>query len=122
MGIVAKVDLSSNPIIAMETGVRRGLLAAGAKILALSDTKAPTEPDPRHGEHLTETGFVRATVIDGVDYVIVGYGAFWAGWQEVHEDWNHPYGGEAKFLELSVIEGEPMFLETVAASVRAELK
>ena len=121
MGIEVKVDLSSNPTVAMDAAIRRGLLEAGAVILALSNSKAPTEPDPRHGQHLTETGFVRADIIDGEDVVIIGYEAFWAGWQEVHENWNHPYGGEAKFLELSVVEGEPAALDIIATNIREAL-
>lgn len=121
MGITAKVELSSNPVLALEVAARRGMLEAGQKILELSNEHAPTEPDPRHGQHLTETGFVRADIIDGEDVVIVGYEAFWAGWQEVHEDWNHPHGGEAKFLELAVGASEAEFLATVAEHVRAAM-
>lgn len=119
MGIDVKVDLSSNPAIALDTAIRRGLLEAGALILALSNEGAPTEPDPRHDVHMTETGFVRLAIgPDGEDIVVIGYEAFWALLQHEHLDWSHVHGGRAKFLELAVIEGQQAALEILAATIR----
>jgi len=120
MGVEVKLDLPASAL-QLDVAVQRGLLKAGATILELSNEKAPTEPEPKHGVHMRETGFVRADILGGEDVVIVGYEAYWAGWQESHEDWDHPHGGEAKFLERALVEGERVAMEIVAAEIRAEL-
>jgi hypothetical protein len=121
VGIEVKVDVPANSGYALQVATQRGLMKAGAAIMAISDRNAPTEPDPKHGIHMTETGFVRADVIGGEDVVIIGYEAFWAGWQEAHENWNHPHGGEAKFLELALVEGEPIAMDIIAAAIAEAL-
>jgi hypothetical protein len=117
------VELVLNTAILVEVAAarRRGLTNGGRAILALSDAGAPTEPVPRHGVHLTETGFTRVEPGVEVDTVAIGYRAFWALRQ--HEDltYNHPHGGHAKFLSGGLVEGETAALEIVAESIRAVL-
>lgn len=117
------VDLTLNPDILVEvaTARRRGLSAAGKVILALSDAGAPTEPVPRHGVHMTETGFTRVELGGDVDSVAIGYGAFWAVLQEEDLTYNHPHGGHAKFLSGALVAGKDVALEEIAAQVRAVL-
>lgn len=120
MGIEVKVHVPAKSL-GLQTALRRGLQAAGVEILAASDALAPTEPKPRHGVHLTETGFVR--VVPGVnsDSVVVGYEAFWAWWQNEDLTYHHPHGGQAKFLDTAMLGGAERAGETIAAVIRAEL-
>jgi len=113
------LKLNETVLLEVATARRRGLKTGARLILALSDEGAPREPEPRHGVHMTETGFTRLEVgPDGEDIAAIGYGAFWAVFQ--HEDltYNHPHGGHAKFLSLAVVEGEQPALEAVAAGIR----
>jgi hypothetical protein len=106
VGMTVKMEMGPDPAVTLATDLRRGLVEAGHAILALSDAQAPREETPRHGVHMTETGFVAATVLpDGEDAAVIGYGAFWAAWQHERLDWHHDQG-HAKFLELAVVEGE----------------
>lgn len=119
MGMEVKLDL--NPSILAETHAKmvRGLQAAGELILAEAVALAPTEPEPRHGVHLRETGFVRPQTDSGAhgDRVMVGFTAFWAQWQEVKE-YDHPNGGQSHFLETAFLTKGEAALGVVAATVR----
>ena len=114
MGVTVKV--TSRPVgTELTTTLRRAMLTAGGVVLAASDALAPTEPDPRHGVHMTETGFVHVVPGADSDEVQIGYSAFWARLQHEHLNWNHPHGGEAQFLLKAAVAGEEKFWETVAA-------
>jgi hypothetical protein len=116
-------DLVLNEALSVEvaTARRRGMQVAGRAILALSDAGAPTEPEPRHGVHLTETGFTRIEPGAETDAVAIGYGAFWAVWQHENLAYHHPHGGHAQFLSAALVEGADAALEIVAASIREAL-
>lgn len=120
MPFQVKVTVPPNPGYRLDAALQRGLQAAGEEILAVSDVLAPREPEPRHGIHMTETGYVRShPQVDGAS-VEIGYTAFWAVWQ--HEDlaYHHPHGGQAKFLATAIVRSPEAVQEQVAASVRAE--
>jgi hypothetical protein len=119
----SEVHLTLNDTIGIRvaTARRRGLKAAGDAILAISDLNAPREPIPRHGVHLTETGFTRIEPNEGQDAVAIGYSAFWAIWQEEDLTYNHPDGGHAKFLSGALLEGQAAVDEFVPAAIRAAL-
>ena len=108
-------DLTLNDAVLVETSaaIRRGLKRAGQLVLAASDAGAPREPEPRHGVHLTETGFTRVEVGVESDAVAIGYEAFWAVWQEENLAYHHEEG-HAKFLSGAL-------LETGQAAVEAEV-
>lgn len=119
----SEVRLTLNDTLEMKvaTARRRGLKAAGDAVLAVSDVNAPREPIPKHGVHLTETGFSRLEPGAESDAVAIGYTAFWAVWQ--HEDltYHHPDGGHAKFLSEAVLEGQAAVDEFVPAAIREAL-
>lgn len=110
-------DLILNDAIGVEVSaaIRRGLKRAGQIVLAASDAGAPTEPEPRHGVHLTETGFTRVEPGVGSDAVAIGYGAFWAIWQEENLTYHHPHGGHAKFLSGALLETGQAAVEVAVA-------
>jgi hypothetical protein len=114
-------ELTLNPVT-VDAATHRALVEAGATILAMSDEGAPTEPEPRHGIHMTETGYVRVNVDAEGAVAEIGYGAFWALWQ--HEDlaYHHPHGGHAKFLELALLEGQEKAFALMAENVAAALE
>lgn len=117
----AELVLNEGIIAEVVAARRRGLKNGGRAILALADAGAPREPVPRHGVHLTETGFTRIEPGLDTDAVAVGYRAFWAPLQEEDLTYNHPHGGHAKFLYGGLLEGESAALEIVAASIRAAI-
>lgn len=117
-----EVRLGPDPTLEFRTAIRRGLAEAGREVLAASDVLAPREPEPRHGYHMIDTGFVRVEPGVASDAVIIGYTAFWAAWQHEHLEWHHPNGGQAKFLETALLGGREVALETIAANVRAVLE
>lgn len=122
-----EVNLKLNPDISIElsTRTRRGLVKAGEGILAASDARAPREDTPRHGVHMTDTGFVRLELSEvGGERVAIGYEAWWSVFtHEGHPEHGaetYPGGGEPKFLERSVIEGSDSALEIIAAAIWGE--
>ncbi len=122
MGITVQVDLPKGIDLELVTAVRRGLKLAGEEILAASDVLAPREPEPKHGVHMTETGFTRIMLDPAGDAVMVGYEAYWSLIQNEDLTYHHPHGGQAKFLDIAFIGGAPRAMETVAATVREVLK
>jgi hypothetical protein len=119
MPLDVRVEL--NPAVTVQlAAVRRTALAeAGKEILAISDALAPREPEPKHGEHLIETGYTQLEAeASGGDRVAVGYQAFWALFQHENPDYKHPHGGEWKFLEKALVRGNEAAFETVAKAMR----
>lgn len=114
-------DLVLNDAITVQTSaaIRRGLKRAGQIVLAAADEGAPKEPEPKHGVHLTETGFTRVEPGVGSDVVAIGYEAFWAVWQEENLTYHHPHGGHAKFLSGALLE---VGQAAVEAAVAPELR
>jgi hypothetical protein len=116
---VAELVFNDALLVEVATARRRGLKQGAQTILALSDAGAPREPEPKHGVHLTETGFTRIEVAgEGEDVAAIGYRAFWAAWQEEDLTYEHPHGGHAKFLSGGLLEGEEPAVAQVAASLR----
>lgn len=116
-------DLTLHPIdVKVAAARRRGLKKAGQIVLALADAGAPTEPVPKHGVHLTETGFVRVLPGMEVDSVAIGYEAFWAVMQEEDLTYHHEHGGHAKFLSGGLLEGSAPGFEAVAEEIRLALE
>lgn len=116
---MADLILNETLLVEVAAARRRGLKLGGRAILALADAGAPREPVPKHGYHMTETGFTRIEPGIGVDAVAIGYTAFWAPMQEEDLTANHPHGGHPKFLAGGLIEGEAAALELIAADLRA---
>lgn len=116
MGFDVKTTAGSP--IELETAVRRGLAEAGKAVLAASIPLVPREPVARHGVHLADTGFVRVEPGLDEDAVMIGFGLFTAAWQHERLDYDHPYGGEPKFLEIPLLASEATTMEIVAGSVR----
>lgn len=115
---MADLTLGSPDVVAA-AAIRRSLVKGGKVILAASDALAPREPEPRHGVHMTETGFVRSEIAgDGLDQVAIGYKAFWAVYQHENLSYHHEHGGQAKFLETAMLAASDAAIETVAAAVR----
>lgn len=115
---MADLILNDTLLVEVATARRRGLKLGGELILELARAGAPTEPEPKHGVHLTETGFTRVEPGAEVDSVAIGFAAFWAVFQEEDLTYKHPHGGHAKFLSGGLIEGETAALELVAESLR----
>jgi hypothetical protein len=116
-------DLTLNPVdVVVATARRRGMKLAGDLVLALSDEGAPREPEPKHGVHMTETGFVRVQPGAEVDTVEVGYKAFWAVFMEEDLTAHHPNGGHAKFLSGGLLEGAAAGFDLVAEAIRESLQ
>ncbi|HJQ00082.1 MAG TPA: hypothetical protein VJ851_00650 [Jatrophihabitans sp.] len=126
MGMEIKLTLNHDLGLELDTRLRRGLVKGGEAILGVSNERAPREEHPKHGVHMTDTGFVRLeTGSTAGDRVAIGYEAWWAiftheGTPE-HGAETYPSGGENKFLERSLIEGGESALEVVAAALRGEL-
>jgi hypothetical protein len=119
--MTVKLDMAPDPGLTLETDLRRALLEAGHLVLEAANLQAPREETPRHGVHMTETGFVVATVGPaGEDVVIIGYGAYWAVWQHEHLEWHHEHG-HAKFLELAVVEQREIVYGILAVAAREGL-
>jgi hypothetical protein len=119
--VPSSVNLSLTPV-EVDAASARAVKRAGAVILALSDAGAPTEPDPRHGIHMTETGFVKVIEAGlGGATAEIGYEAWWAIRQHEDMEYHHPHGGTAKFLELAVLEGKDAALAIMASDIRAAL-
>lgn len=117
-------DLTLNDAITVQVAAarRRGLKRAGQAVLAVSDANAPREPEPRHGVHLTETGFTRVEPGADSDAVAIGYGAFWAVWQEENLSYHHEQG-HAKFLSGALLEaGQAAVEEFVGEALREVLR
>lgn len=111
----------TTPPIQVAAAIRADMVAAAEPILAAAVAEAPYEPEPRHGVHLNETGFVRyAQPEAGADAVAVGFGAYWARFQEVNEEYHHEHG-HAHFLETAMIEGADAWLARVNEAIRARL-
>lgn len=119
MGMTVKVQSNPGLVVQLAAARRRGLIAAGEVILASSSAQAPREETPRHGVHMTETGFVRLEAAQ--ERVAIGYTAYWALWQHEKLEYHHDEG-HAKFLELALVAGQGVALETVAAEIRKALK
>jgi hypothetical protein len=119
VGVTTRLTFGADPELAVVTAARRGMQAAGDALLALSDALAPTEPEPRHDVHMVETGFARVELgRDGGDQVAVGYDAYWAVFQHEDLEYEHVHGGQAKFLETAVLEGEDVALAIIADTIR----
>ncbi|SDJ07880.1 hypothetical protein SAMN05444157_1623 [Frankineae bacterium MT45] len=118
------VELTLPPItVELAAARRRALLVVAAELMAVAAGLAPTEPEPKHGVHLRETAFVRLeAALDGGDQVAIGFDAFWAIWMHEWMDVAHPHGGQAKFLELPVVEGGEAAMEKVAALIREAIE
>lgn len=116
MGFEVKMT-PGNPI-ELETAVRRGLADAGKAVLLASQPLVPREPVAKHGVHLADTGFVRVEPGIDEDTAVVGYGLFTAVWMHEWTDVAHPYGGEAKYLEIPLLASEGTSMEIVAGTVR----
>lgn len=115
-------DLTLNSVdVQISAARRRGLQKAGKIVLALADAGAPREPEPKHGVHLTETGFVRVLPGAEIDTVAVGYEAFWAVFQEEDMSYEHKHGGHAKFLTGGLVEGADAAFEAIAEEIRQAL-
>lgn len=126
MGMEVKLTLNHDIGLELATRTRRGLVKAGEAILGVSNARAPREDKPRHGVHMTETGFVRLELDElGGERVAIGYDAWWAIFthegKPEHGAETYPGGGETKFLERSIVEGGETALEVVAAAIRGEL-
>lgn len=122
MGISVRVSIPSSVDVELSTAIRRGERLAGEQILAASDALAPREPVPRHGQHMTETGFTLVVPDPVGDTIVVGYEAFWSVWQNEDLSYHHPHGGQAKFLDLALLGGAERAMETIAASVREVIR
>jgi hypothetical protein len=108
-------------VVELLAEIRRAELAAAGPVLAAAIEGAPYEPEPRHGVHLNETGYMRFVPGPaGEDRVQVGFTAFWSPWQHERMDQHHEHG-HAKFLELAIVEGARGWLERVAEGVRKAL-
>lgn len=101
---MADLVLNDSILVEKNAAIRRGLKRAGEVVLAASNAGAPTEPEPRHGIHLKETGFTRIELAEGGDACVIGYEAFWAIFQEENLAYHHPHGGHAKFLSGALLE------------------
>ena len=122
--MASEVRLTLNDALPLEiaTARRRGLLKAADAVLAVSDLNAPREDVPRHGIHMTETGFTRIEPGVEEDVAALGYEAFWAVWQEEDLTYHHEQG-HAKFLSGALLEaGQAAVDEFVAAEIRAVLE
>lgn len=121
--MTVQLDMPPDPGLTLGLDLRHALLAAGHLVLEASNLQAPREAVPRHGVHMTETGFAFLTIgPDGEDVVVIGYGAHWAVWQHEHLDWHHEEGhGHAKFLELALAEQEAVVFGMLAEAARAGL-
>lgn len=97
---------------------RRAMLTAAEPTLAEAVVLAPTEPDPKHGEHLRETAYLRLVAELGLDKVELGFTAFWAIWQHENIEWHHPNGGESQFLTKALVRGYEAWLERTAELIR----
>lgn len=95
---------------ALEKAAREGMREAGREVLRRSNALAPKDDGD-----LVKSG--RVTVDDLT--VQVSYTAVHAVWQHEHLDWQHPDGGQAKFLEAAADEID--IGAVVAAKVRASL-
>jgi hypothetical protein len=116
---MAELSLNETLLVEVATVRRRGLKKGADAILALADAGAPREPEPKHGVHMTETGFTRIEIgAEGEDVAAIGYRAFWAPLQEEDLTYKHPHGGHAGFLVGGLLEGEAPALELVAAELR----
>lgn len=116
MGIDVKLTTDPTIAVRLDAAVTRGLQAGGEMILQASDLLAPIEPDPKHGVHMVETGFVRP---EGTQ-VAVGYEAFWAVWQEVKDEYHHEHG-QAHFLETALVAGSEAAFAKIAETIAAEI-
>lgn len=110
-------ELILNDAITVQTSaaIRRGLKRAGQIVLAAADAGAPREPEPRHGIHLTETGFTRVEPGIESDAVAIGYEAFWAIFQEENLAYHHEHGGHAKFLSGALLEAGQAAIDAAVA-------
>lgn len=109
----------SRPAVELMAAIRRAELAAAEPILVAAVEGAPYEPEPRHGIHLNETGYIRF-VGGSQDAVQVGFTAFWSAWQHEHMGWHHTHG-HAKFLEQAVVEGAEAWKAKIAEGIREAL-
>lgn len=116
------VKVTTLPVTAkLAAAIRTGMVEAASPILAAAAAGAPEEPEPRHGIHLNETGFVRyAQPAPDVEAVAVGFTAFWARWQEINDQYQHPHG-HAHFLEMALLEGAQAWLAEVGDVIRKSL-
>ncbi|MGC5249497.1 hypothetical protein ACPXB3_21535 [Gordonia sp. DT219] len=96
----------------IEEGAREGVRQAGEAILAESNRRAP-----RDSGELISSGRVAT---DGTEAAI-GYSAPYAARQHEALGYNHPHGGQAKFLETAVHVAKDEALDAVANAIREAL-
>lgn len=76
-----------------KAGKQQGLRAAAEAVLAESNSRAPIRDGALRGSG--------STAVSG-DEAAVGYSIIYAARQHEEIGWNHPNGGQAKFLETAV--------------------
>ncbi|MDQ1738103.1 MAG: hypothetical protein QOH56_4354 [Pseudonocardiales bacterium] len=117
MGVEVKVTMNPAAQVQLAAARRRGLLAAGKALLAVSSARAPYDPNSRHEVHMRDTGRAELVIEAESDAVAIAYSAFYAAIQ--HEDMTYKHErGEAKFLERTMLEAGESAFEPVAAAMR----
>ena len=93
----------------MQAGKQRGLRMAAEAILEESNERVPF----RDG-HLKTSG---NTAVSG-DQAAVGYSSVYAARQHEEVGWNHPNGGQAKYLETAFTAKSDEALQVLAQAIK----
>jgi hypothetical protein len=99
----------------------KGLEAGAHDVMDLSQERVPVL-DPAQETHDRPSGELRDTaevqMLPTSKRAALKYGTAYAAYQHERMDLKHPTGGQAKFLESSMLEKAEHVAETVAAHVR----
>lgn len=92
--MTAKLEWHGDKVLAgFKAGKQAGLRQAAEAILAESNSRAPVRDGALRGSG--------STAVSG-DEAAVGYSIIYAARQHEEIGWNHPNGGQAKYLETAV--------------------
>lgn len=116
MGLEVKITTTGGFAAQAAAARRRGIVKAGAVILAHARAAAP-----RDTGQMAANSRVDLVVDAGSEAAAVTFEEDYSVYQELGEHYHHPNGGGPHFLEGALIHGHGEVLEVVAAEIRAAL-
>lgn len=101
---------------AIDDGSQAAARAAAQRVLVEAQAKVPKETGD-----LAASGYVDATR-GGDNAAAVVFGSVYARWIHEHLHFKHPHGGQAKFLELAMIQRRASTLKVMRDTLREALR
>lgn len=116
-----------NAVAEMKTTSRDGVIDAALFIATEAQKRAPIESgDLKNSAHVDLNGEVYASgeglemcgkIPDIIAEVTIGFSAPYAAAQHEHTEFDHPLGGQAKYLESVLVENNARILAAIAGKM-----